>query len=246
MKNISNYINEAINESATPKQVKFGKIIEYSIGGTKISASNFDSEYESISDGNDVDEHFKNKEDEIAFIKQHKNDIIENGVSNSDRGFPGGDNGEWFNEFTIDGVKFSVMTDKAFFKKEYPYRHYASSDAVTLNDVIAKVVGCSVYSPEFKDKIKTMDYKSWLTIGSRWGDKDKYKNLNPRSYTALLKKEGEVYINYRDNEEEICKSKLDKTDGMYMNTCETNAMRYDIKLHIKTKKPLFKNNTLIK
>ena len=134
MKNISNYINEAINESATPKQVKFGKIIEYSIGGTKISASNFDSEYESISDGNDVDEHFKNKEDEIAFIKQHKNDIIENGVSSSDAGEFSGNNGNWYNEFTIDGVNFSILTDKAFFKKEYPFVAHTNHD----NDITFK------------------------------------------------------------------------------------------------------------
>ena len=243
MKNISNYINEQLNESATPKQVKFGKIIEYSIGGTKISASNFDSEYESISDGNDVDEHFKNKEDEIAFIKQHKNDIIENGVSNSDRGFPGGDNGEWFNEFTIDGVKFNVGTDKAFFKKEYPYEQHVRPEDITyftIDDVLAKVVGYDVNSREFKDKLKTMDYKSWINLDN-YGD-GRYKNLSFRPFITFLRRQ--MCVSY--DKIENCKSKLDKTDGMYINTCEVlNKRNGDVTLNIKTKKPLFKNNKLI-
>lgn len=152
MKNINDFINETLNESVTPKQVKFGKIIEYSIGGTKISAPNFDSEYESISDGNDVNNHFKTKADEIAFIKQHKNDIIENGVSNSDSGDISGNNGDWFNEFTIDGVNFCIVTDKAFFKKAYPYVQTAKTDDITIADIIEKIVGYSVYDPKFKEK----------------------------------------------------------------------------------------------
>lgn len=245
MKNISEFINEV----ATTKQVKFGKIIEYSIGGTKISAPNFDSEYESISDGNDVDEHFKNKADEIAFIKQHKNDIIENGVSNSDEGELSGNNGDWYNEFTIDDVNFCILTDKAFFKKEYPYVAYANDDDITITDVIEKVVGCSVYAAEFKEKLKNMDYKSWLTIENRFSRMQpnlKVKpNLNISSYIAFLKGDGQTYCNYRDDDK--CESKLDKKDGMYMNTCTTiYTSQYNVELHIKTKKPLFKNNKLIK
>lgn len=87
-----------------------------------------------------------------------------------------------------------------------------------------------------------MDYKSWLTLDNFFGDK--YRNLSPRSYVKFLKNQGEYSI--CDCDDDKCESKLDKKDGMYMNTCGTVTDIGKIELHIKTKKPLFKNNKLIK